>query len=113
MKPGWAVCNYCRVQKKTCLLVPRKVVKEVCHLMKGAVKLWDHVGDVLDKVYQVMVEHFQAFKTTVHHQKSGDLVKSKVSPFKQWLMQILPEILQSLHLTTSTVRKLADMPLVK
>ena len=24
--------------------------------MKGALKLWDHVGDVSDKVHQVMVE---------------------------------------------------------
>ena len=50
--------------------------------MKGALKLWDHVGNVLDKVHQVMVEHLQAFKIAVHHQKSGDPVKLKVSPFK-------------------------------
>ena len=62
--------------------MPRKVVKEAHHLMKGALKLWDHVGDVSDEVYQVMVECLQAFKTAVHHQKSGDPVKSKVSPFK-------------------------------
>ena len=58
------------------------MVKEVCHLMKGALKLQDHVGNVSDEVYQVMVECLQVFKTTVHHWKSGDLVKSKVSPFK-------------------------------
>ena len=58
------------------------MVKEVRHLMKGALKLWDHVGDVSDKVHQVMVECLQAFKITVHHQKSGDPVKLKVSPFK-------------------------------
>ena len=62
--------------------MPRKVVKEVCHLMKGVLKLQDHVGDVSDKVYQVMVEHLQAFKTVVHHRKSGDPVKLKVLPFK-------------------------------
>ncbi|KAI9757876.1 MAG: hypothetical protein M1815_005850 [Lichina confinis] len=101
------------VQKKTCLPVPRKVVKEVCHLIKGALKLWDHVGDVSDKVHQVMVEHLQAFKIVVHRQKSGDLARSKVSPFKQWLMWILPEILQSLRLTASAVRKLMDMPPIK
>ena len=60
----------------------RKVVKEVCCLMRVALKLWDHIGDVSDKVYQAMVEHLQVFKTAVHHQKSGDLVKSKVLPFK-------------------------------
>ena len=58
------------------------MVKEVRHLMKGALKLWDHVGDVSDKVHQVMVEHLQAFKTMVHHRKSGNLAKLKVSPFK-------------------------------
>ena len=58
------------------------MVKEVRHLMKSALKLWDHIGDVSDKVHQVMVEHLQAFKTAVHHQKSGDLVKLKVLPFK-------------------------------
>ena len=58
------------------------MVKEACHLMKGALKLWDHVGDVLDEVHQVMVERLQAFKTAVHHRKSGDPVKLKVSPFK-------------------------------
>ena len=62
--------------------MPRKVVKEVCCLMKGALKLWDHIGDVLDKVHQVMVEHLQVFRTAVCHRKSGDLAKSKVSPFK-------------------------------
>ncbi|KAI9754664.1 MAG: hypothetical protein M1815_005484 [Lichina confinis] len=112
-KPGWAVCNYCRVQKKTCLLVPRKVVKEVCRLMKGALKLWDHVGDVSDEVYQVMAECLQAFKTAVHHRKSGDPAKSKVSPFKQWLMWMLLEILRSSRLTASAIRKLADMPPIK
>ena len=50
--------------------------------MKGALKLWDHIGDVSDKVYQVMVEHLQVFKTVVHCRKSGDLAKLKVSPFK-------------------------------
>ena len=50
--------------------------------MKGALQLWDHIGDVSDKVHQVMVEHLQAFKTAVHHWKSGDLAKLKVSPFK-------------------------------
>ncbi|KAI9756138.1 MAG: hypothetical protein M1815_004115 [Lichina confinis] len=113
MKLGQVICNYCRVQKKTCLPVPRKVVKEVRHLMKGALKLWDYVGDVSDEVHQVMVECLQAFKTAVHHWKSGDPVKLKVSPFKQWLMQILPEILRSSCLTASTVWKLADMPPVK
>ena len=58
------------------------MVKEACHLMKGALKLWDHVGNVLDEVHQVMVECLQVFKTTVHCQKSGDLAKLKVSPFK-------------------------------
>ena len=62
--------------------MPRKVVKEVRHLMKGALKLWDHIGDVSDKVHQVMAEHLQAFKTAVHHRKSGDPAKLKVSPFK-------------------------------
>ena len=62
--------------------MPRKMVKEVRCLMKGALKLQDHVGDVLDEVYQAMVEHLQAFKTAVHHRKSGDPVKLKVSPFK-------------------------------
>ena len=51
-------------------------------LMKGVLKLWDHVGDVLDKVHQVMAEHLQVFKTVVGHRKSGDLAKLKVSPFK-------------------------------
>ena len=58
------------------------MVKEVRHLMKDALKLWDHIDDVSDKVYQVMVECLQVFKTAVHHRKSGDLVKLKVSPFK-------------------------------
>ena len=58
------------------------MVKEVCHLMKSALKLWDHVGNVLDEVYQVMVKHLQAFKTAVHHWKSGNPVKLKVLPFK-------------------------------
>ena len=58
------------------------MVKEVRHLMKGALKLWDHVGDVSDKVYQVMAEHLQVFKTMVHHQKSGNPAKLKISPFK-------------------------------
>ncbi|KAI9747580.1 MAG: hypothetical protein M1815_004080 [Lichina confinis] len=89
------------------------MVKEVRHLMKGALKLQDHIGDVSDEVYQVMVKCLQVFKTAVHHWKSGDPAKSKVSPFKQWLMWILPEILQLSHLTASTVWKLADMPLVK
>ena len=62
--------------------MPRKVVKEVCHLMEGALKLWDHVGDVSDKVHQVMVECLQVFKTTVYHWKSGDPAKLKVSLFK-------------------------------
>ena len=62
--------------------MPHKVVKEVCHLMKGALKLWDHVGDVLDEVYQVMVERLQAFKTAVCCRKSGNPAKLKVSPFK-------------------------------
>ena len=58
------------------------MVKEVRRLMKGALKLQDHIGDVSDKVYQVMAEHLQVFKTTVHHRKSDDLAKLKVSPFK-------------------------------
>ena len=58
------------------------MVKEVCHLMKGALKLQDHIGDVLDEVHQVMVERLQAFKTAVRHRKSGDPAKLKVSPFK-------------------------------
>ena len=58
------------------------MVKEVRHLMKGALKLWDHVDDVSDEVHQVMVECLQAFKTVVYHRKSGDLVKLKVLPFK-------------------------------
>ena len=62
--------------------MPRKVVKEARRLMKGALKLRDHVGDVSDEVHQVMVERLQAFKTTVRHRKSGDLAKLKVSPFK-------------------------------
>ena len=62
--------------------MPHKVVKKVCHLMKSALKLWDHVGNVSDEVYQVMVECLQAFKTVVHHRKSGDPAKLKVSPFK-------------------------------
>ena len=58
------------------------MVKEVCHLMKGALKLWDHIGDVSDKVHQVMVECLQVFKTAVCSWKSEDSVKLKVSPFK-------------------------------
>ena len=58
------------------------MVKKAHHLMKSTLKLWDHVGDVSDKVHQVMVECLQVFKTTVHCWKSGNLVKSKVSPFK-------------------------------
>ena len=50
--------------------------------MKSALKLWDHIGNVLDKVHKVMVECLQAFKTAVHYQKSGDLAKLKVLPFK-------------------------------
>ena len=50
--------------------------------MKGALKLWDHIGDVSDEVHQVMVECLQAFKTAVHHWKSGDPAKLKVSLFK-------------------------------
>ena len=50
--------------------------------MKSALKLWDHIGNVLDEVYEVMVKHLQAFKIAVHCWKSGDLVKLKVSPFK-------------------------------
>ena len=49
---------------------------------EGALKLWDHIGDVLDKVHQAMVERLQVFKTTVRHWKSGDPVKLKVLPFK-------------------------------
>ena len=62
--------------------MPRKVIKEVHHLMKGALELQDYIGDVSDEVYQVMVEHLQAFKTAVCHWKSGNPVKLKVSPFK-------------------------------
>ena len=62
--------------------MPCKVVKEVCHLMKDALKLQNHIGDVLDEVHQAMVKHLQAFKTAVYHQKSGEPVKLKVSPFK-------------------------------
>ena len=58
------------------------MIKEVRHLMKGALKLWDHVGNVLDEIHQVMVECLQAFRTAVHHRKSGDPAKLKVSPFK-------------------------------
>ena len=58
------------------------MVKEVRGLMKGALKLWDHVRNVLDEVYQVMAECLQVFKTAVCHRKSGDLAKLKVSPFK-------------------------------
>ena len=58
------------------------MVKEACHLMRGALKLWDHIGNVLDEVHQAMVEHLQVFKITVHHWKSGDPAKLKVSPFK-------------------------------
>ena len=58
------------------------MVKEARHLMKGALKLWDHIGDVSDKVHQVMVECLQVFKTAVCHRKSEDPVKLKVSPFK-------------------------------
>ena len=58
------------------------MVKEVCHLMKGALKLWDHVGNVSDEVHQVMAECLQAFKTAVRCWKSDDPVKLKVSPFK-------------------------------
>ena len=50
--------------------------------MKGTLMLWDYTGDVLDKVHKVMVKCLQVFKTAVHHWKSGDLVKLKVSPFK-------------------------------
>ena len=53
----------------------RKVIKEVRHLMKGALKLWDHIGNMLDEVHQAMVEHLQAFKTAVCHWKSGNPVK--------------------------------------
>ena len=49
---------------------------------KGAFKLWDHIGNVLDKVHKVMVKHLQAFKTVICYQKSGDLAKLKVSPIK-------------------------------
>ena len=58
------------------------MVKEVHHLMKDALKLWDHINDVLDEVYQVMVECLQVFKTTVCYWKSENLVKLKVSLFK-------------------------------
>ena len=58
------------------------MVKKVCHLMKGALKLWDHIDNVLDEVHQAMAECLQAFKTAVHHWKSGNLAKLKVSPFK-------------------------------
>ena len=50
--------------------------------MKSALELWDHIGNMLDEVYQVMVKCLQVFKTAVHHQKSGNLVKLKVLPFK-------------------------------
>ena len=59
-----------------------KVVKEVCHLMKDAFKLQDHIGDMSDEVHKVMVEYLQAFKTAVCHWKSGNPVKLKISPFK-------------------------------
>ena len=52
------------------------------HLIKGALMLWDHVGDVSDKVHQVIVKCLQVFKIAVHHWKSGDPVKLKISPFK-------------------------------
>ena len=58
------------------------MIKEVHHLMKGAFKLWDYVGNMLDKVHKVMVEYLQVFKIAVHCQKSGNPVKLKVSPFK-------------------------------
>ena len=58
------------------------MVKKMCHLMKDALKLWDHIGNMLDKIYKVMVECLQAFKITVHHWKSEDPVKLKISPFK-------------------------------
>ena len=58
------------------------MVKEARHLMKGTLKLWDHVGNVSDEVHQAMAERLQAFKTAVRHGKSGDLAKLKVSPFK-------------------------------
>ena len=58
------------------------MVKEVCQLMRDALKLWHHVGDVSDEVHQVMVECLQVFKTAVCHWKSGKPVKLKVSLFK-------------------------------
>ena len=58
------------------------MVKEARHLMKGALKLRDHIGDVSDEVHQAMAERLQVFKTAVHHWKSGDLAKLKVLPFK-------------------------------
>ena len=60
----------------------RKVVREMCHLMKGAFKLWDYIGDVLDEVHEAMAKCLQVFKTAVHHWKSGNPAKSKVSLFK-------------------------------
>ena len=50
--------------------------------MRGALKLWDYVGNVLDEVHQAMVEYLQVFKTVVYHQKSEDPAKLKVLPFK-------------------------------
>ena len=58
------------------------MVKKAHHLMKDTLKLWDYIGNVSDKVYQVMVKCLQMFKIAVHHQKSGNLVKLKFSPFK-------------------------------
>ena len=58
------------------------MIKEVRHLMKGALKLWDYIGNVSDEVHQVMVECLQVFKITIHCWKSGDPAKLKVSPFK-------------------------------
>ena len=52
------------------------------HLMRDALELWDHIGDVSDKVHQAMVECLQVFKIMVCHWKSGDPAKLKVLPFK-------------------------------
>ena len=43
------------------------IVREVCHLMKNTLKLWDHVGNMPDEIHKAMVECLQVFKITVHY----------------------------------------------
>ena len=58
------------------------MVRKTYHLIENTLKLWNYSSNMLDKVYKAMVKCLQVYRTAVHYQKFGNLVKLKVSPFK-------------------------------